>query len=193
MDTRQADALEQTRRDSGLMSPDIRFNAWYGALQASLRALDRIGQEFEQETGMPLAWYEVLIRAYKKPDQRVRMGDLASTLLLSRGGATRLVARMEEAGLVTREIPPEDRRATYAVLTEKGREAAQAGLPLHLESVQRHFGDAITDDEAEVILRASVKVLAAVGQECAWLVNELGECTCEDGRECVVHGSAAQA
>ena len=34
------------------------------------------------------------------------MGELADDLLLSRGGATRLIARMEEAGLVRREVPP---------------------------------------------------------------------------------------
>ena len=173
--------------------PDIRFNAWYGSLQASLRALERISEEFERATGMPLAWYEVLIRAYKKADQRIRMGDLASTLLLSKGGATRLVARMEESGLVTREIPPEDRRATYAVLTDKGREAAEAGLPVHLEIVDRHFGAFLTDEEAEAMLRPSLKVLQALGQECAWLVNELGECTCDAGHACELHTSHEHA
>jgi DNA-binding MarR family transcriptional regulator len=165
--------MEKRRRESGLVSADIRFNAWYGALQASLRSLDRIGEEFERETGMPLSWFEVVVRAYKEPDQRIRMGDLATTLLLSRGGATRLVARMEEAGLITREIPPEDRRATYAVLTDKGREAAAAGIPVHKEAVHRHFGSALSDGEAEAVVRASLKVLEAIGRECAWLVDEL--------------------
>ncbi len=55
----------------------------------------------------------------------MRMGELADNLLLSRGGATRLVARLEEAGLVERVIPPDDRRATYAVITEKGVEALE--------------------------------------------------------------------
>ena len=47
------------------------------------------------------------------------MNELADDLVLSRGGATRLIARMEEEGLVTRETPADDRRATYAVVTPR--------------------------------------------------------------------------
>ena len=56
----------------------------------------------ERETGLPPSWFEVLANLSKGP---LRMSDLAAQLTLSRGGATRLVARMEEDGLVEREIP----------------------------------------------------------------------------------------
>ena len=45
------------------------------------------------------------------------------------------VARMEEAGLVEREIPKEDRRATYARITTKGTAALERAKPVHLEAV----------------------------------------------------------
>jgi DNA-binding MarR family transcriptional regulator len=177
------------------LSPDLRFDAWYASLQASLRSLDHISADFERETGIPLAWYEVLIRAYKEEDQRIRMSELATTLLLSRGGATRLVDRMEEAGLITREIPREDRRATYAVLTEKGRREAERGKPVHFEIVNRYFGSFLTEEDAQAMVRASLKVLQNEGEECAWLVERLCDCaencTCADGGECVVHAGHA--
>jgi DNA-binding MarR family transcriptional regulator len=177
------------------LSSDLRFDAWYAALQASLRSLDRIADDFERETGIPLSWYEVLIRAYKEEGQRIRMSELATTLLLSRGGATRLVARMEEAGLITREIPPEDRRATYAVLTEKGAAHAEKSVPVHFDIVDRHFGSLLTDEEAQAIVRASLKVLENEGKECAWLVERLGacaeNCTCAQGEPCAVHAPPA--
>ena len=75
------------------------------------------------------------------------MSDLADALLLSRGGTTRLVARMEAAGLVTREIPPDDRRATYAVLTPAGHAAAVAALPVQVELVHRTFHAFVEDEE----------------------------------------------
>jgi len=178
------------RQVTGL-SPDLRFDAWYATLQASLRSLDRIAGDFERETGIPLAWYEVLIRAYKEEGQRIRMSELATTLLLSRGGATRLVDRMEEAGLITREIPPEDRRATYAVLTKKGREEAERGKPVHFEIVQRHFGSFVTAEEAQALVRTSLKILENEGEQCAWLVDALcacaENCTCAEGEACAVH------
>jgi DNA-binding MarR family transcriptional regulator len=94
------------------------------------------------------------------------MSDLAEALLVSRGGATRLVARAEEDGLVRREIPPDDRRATYAVLTDDGRAAAERGYPAYVELVQRHFHGFVTDDEAEVLVRVWNRVLEGNDMAC---------------------------
>src|SRR3954454_8755835 len=96
---------------------DPKWLAFYARLQVNARVVERVGQRMERETGLAPAWFEVLAQLHKGP---VRMGELADSLTLSRGGATRLIARMEDAGLVEREIPKEDRRATYARLTEQG-------------------------------------------------------------------------
>ena len=153
--------------------PDIKFKAWYGALQANLRSFDLISREVENRTGIPLDWYEVLIFLAKGGSERRQMGELAQALLISRGGATRVIARMEDAGLVVREIPPENRRVTYAVLTDKGREAAERVKPVHEELVKRYFTDAIDEDDAERMLATSVRILELTGDECAWLIEDL--------------------
>ena len=94
------------------------------------------------------------------------MSDLADALLLSRGGATRLVAKVEEEGLVRREIPPDDRRATYAVLTDAGREAAERGFPVYTELQDRLFQEHVSDEEAELLVRIWHRVLDANGMAC---------------------------
>src|SRR5215210_2309742 len=106
--------------------------AWYAMLQANTRLTERINAELEAEAGLPLSWFEVLAKISWAPESCSRMGALADDLLLSRGGTTRLIARMEEAGLVRREVPPHDRRATYAHVTEKGQEALERAAPIHL-------------------------------------------------------------
>jgi DNA-binding MarR family transcriptional regulator len=154
--------------------PDIKFRAWYGALQASLRSLDLIEREVENRTGIPLAWYEVLAFLYKGGEtDRRQMGELADALLMSRGGATRVVARMEDAGLVEREVPKENRRITYAVITGKGREAFDRVRPIHEEAVRKYFSDAFDAEEADRMLATAVRVLELTGDECAWLVEDL--------------------
>ncbi len=154
--------------------PDIKFKAWYASLQASMRSLDRIEREVEQETGIPLSWYEVLIYLAKCDDgERRRMSDLAESLLVSRGGATRIIARMEEEGLVRREIPPENRRVTYAVLTPKGLKTAERVRPVHEAAVRRHFTDAFGEDEAETLREVSIAVLRGLGEEHAWLIEDV--------------------
>jgi DNA-binding MarR family transcriptional regulator len=143
-----------------------RFAAFYGLLVVEWRLGERLDAELEASAGLSLSRLELLLHLHWK-DGRRRMSDLAEALLLSRGGATRLVARAEEAGLVRREIPPDDRRATYAVLTEEGRAAAERGYPVYVEAVQRLFQDFVSDEEAEVLVRVWNRVLEGNGIACA--------------------------
>ena len=112
---------------------DPRFVAFYGLLVVEWRISERLDAELQASAGMSLGRLELLMQLHFK-DGRRRMSDLADALLLSRGGATRLVARAEDDGLVRREIPPDDRRATYAVLTDVGQAAADRAYPAYIDS-----------------------------------------------------------
>src|SRR5919198_144978 len=149
----------------GELAEDPRFAAFYGLLVVEWRISERLDAELQATAGMSLNRLELLMQLHFK-DGRRRMSDLADALLISRGGATRLVARAEEDGLVRREIPPDDRRATYAVLTEAGQAAAERGYPAYLEIVQRLFHDFVDDDEVEVLVRVWHRVLESNGLVC---------------------------
>lgn len=145
------------------------FLAFYGLLQVEARTIDRIAPALEARTGLPMSFYEVLACLSGAPDEGCRMNELADELLVSRGGATRLVARMEEAGLVERVTPPEDRRATYARITDAGREAEQRASPVLIELVEQEFGRHLDDDDLAALVRISAKLLRGAGEECMWL------------------------
>jgi DNA-binding MarR family transcriptional regulator len=145
---------------------DPRFAAFYGLLVVEWRVSERLDAELQASAGLSLNRLELLMQLHFKEGRR-RMSDLAEALLLSRGGATRLVARAEDDGLVRREIPPDDRRATYAVLTEEGAAAAERGFPVYVEAVQRLFQDFVSDEEAEVLVRVWNRVLEGNGMACA--------------------------
>ena len=149
------------------------FQAWYGAVQATLRSLELVERDVESATGLPLASFEVLANLHFEEGERLRMSELADNLLLSRGGATRLVARLEESGFVQREIPPTDRRATYAVLTDKGRATLQEGLPALKGAADRHFSDHLDDSEIDSIRTAALKILDYTESRCDWLREAL--------------------
>ena len=144
---------------------DTRFAAFYGLLVVEWRVSEKLDAELQATAGISLDRLELLLHLHFK-DGRRRMSDLAEALLLSRGGATRLVARAEDDGLVRREIPPDDRRATYAVLTDAGREAAERGLPVYVETVGRLFHDFVDEEEAEVLVRVWRRVLAGNDASC---------------------------
>jgi DNA-binding MarR family transcriptional regulator len=152
---------------------DPRFQAWYGNVQATMRTLRRIDQDVEAATGLPLASVELLVNIAYENDGRIRMGELADTLLLSPGGATRLVARLEEAGLVERVIPPDDRRATYAVITPKGVELLESAAPALKQAVHEHWVQHLEDDELAAMRGSSLKILSITGSNCDWLIEDL--------------------
>ena len=150
----------------GEHAEDPRFAAFYGLLVTEWHLRERLDQELETTAGISLNFLELLIHLQWADDGRKRMSELADLLLLSRGGATRLVARAEAEGLVRREIPPDDRRATYAVITEAGQTAAQRGFPVYESAVQRRFQDFVSDEEAEMLVRIWNRVLLGNDKPC---------------------------
>lgn len=144
------------------------FVAFYGLLQVHARTMEPIARELEARTGLPVSWYEVLACLQNEAEGQ-RMNELADDLLISRGGATKLVARLEDAGLVERFTPKTDRRATYAKLTAKGEEAVNLAHPIQLELTEEYFGRFLEPAELEQLVAISTKVLGGLGAECRWL------------------------
>jgi DNA-binding MarR family transcriptional regulator len=127
-------------------------------LRAHRELVARLDAELIRDHNLPLSSYEVLITLADAPGQRLRMGELANELLLSRSGLTRLIDRLERQGLVKRRRCPEDARGWYAQLTEAGREKLVAARPAHREGVRRHFLDRLTDEDLDALALIWTKV-----------------------------------
>src|SRR5579862_3686417 len=150
--------------------------AWRALLGTYIAVRERLSDELEAERGLPLTWYELLLRLYHAPGQRLRMQDLAAGAFLSKSGLTQAVTAMEVAGLVTRDPVPSDRRGVFAGITPAGRRAFRRAAPVHLRGLQQHFGAHLTAEEARAIARGLGKVGAAtIGAERwrAWGPDEL--------------------
>jgi DNA-binding MarR family transcriptional regulator len=81
----------------------------------------------------------VLWALYDAPDRRLRMGELSGEVYISRTGLTRLVDRLERAGLLRRETVPGDRRGFYAVLTADGARMLRKMWPVYERAVATCF------------------------------------------------------
>ncbi|MGH2819340.1 MAG: MarR family winged helix-turn-helix transcriptional regulator [Actinomycetota bacterium] len=133
--------------------------AWRLFLQTHATVLDVLEQELRDRLGLPLSWYEVLLHLSRAPEGRQRMSDLARSVLLSKSGLTRLIDRMEGAGLIERSHCPSDRRGTFASLTPRGKEAFEEAAPLHLEGIRRHFLGPLTPEERDTLADLLARVL----------------------------------
>ncbi len=134
------------------------LSAWRAFLEAHARVSEVLARELKDTEDLPLTWYDVLVQLSEADDHRLRMQELAEAVLLSKSGLTRLVDRMEDAGLVRRMKCPDDRRGTLAEMTEQGYQRLRQTAPTHLRGVQDHFVDVLTDEEAQVLETALARV-----------------------------------
>ena len=130
---------------------DRELHAWRGMLRAHAALTKGLDADLEAEHGLPLSSYEVLLHVAAADGQRMRMSDLAETVVLSRSGLTRLVDRMERDGLLGRASCPSDARGSYATLTAAGREKLEAASRTHLSGVRERFLDRLSDAEQETL------------------------------------------
>jgi len=143
---------------------DRELAAWRGMLRVHSEVVARLDTELEQDQGLPLSAYEVLIYLGESRDGRLRMGELASLLLLSRSGLTRLVDRLERGGLVRRERCEDDARGFFAVLTPAGRRKLRSARPVHLAGVRRHFLERLSAEDLDALGAAWSRVLGSASR-----------------------------
>ena len=132
---------------------------WRAFVRAHDTVTRRLERELEQAGGLTLSELDVLITLERAERHTVRLTDLATRVLLTKSGITRLVDRLEEMGLVERRPCPVDRRGLNAVLTAKGRAAHRRTIGVHLRSVAAAFSDHVTGSE-RAPLRAALERIA---------------------------------
>lgn len=99
----------------------------------------------------PLAWYDVLWAVRRAPGREARMADLADGLTLSRGGVTKLVDRLESAGLLRRRRAEDDGRGFYAVLTGEGEEMLQRMWAVYSRVLREALVESLGEQQARTI------------------------------------------
>jgi DNA-binding MarR family transcriptional regulator len=135
---------------TGHLAP-LEVRAWRGLLRVHASLSKALDAELEAEHGLPLTSYEVLMYLADAEEHRMRMCELASSVILSRSGLTRLVDRLERDGLITRESCSSDARGAFAKLTPTGRERLTAARATHLAGVRTMFLDHFTPEELEAL------------------------------------------
>jgi len=130
--------------------------AWGALTRTHAAIVQRLQEMLSAADFPPLPWYEVLATVSGAPDQRVKMGDLAEALVITRGGLTKLVDRLVKAGLLERTFCETDRRVSYATLLPAGVELLGEMRPLVRAELASAFSANLTAGQAEE-LRATLE------------------------------------
>ena len=142
-----------------LTARDPRLAPWRAFLLAHARVSRRLDEELRAEHDLSFAEYDAILTIAQAPERRIRMGQLAEEVLLSKSGVTRLIDRLVQDGLVERSACLADARGAEAVLTERGLDRLRAASRTHLRGISEHFL-AVMDTEALVILERSMTAVA---------------------------------
>ncbi len=129
-------------------------------LHTSLILKASLEERLQQQTGLLLADSEALLQL-EMEGSLLRMSEIAHRLILSRGGTTKVVDRLEEMGLVERQPDPDDRRATIVSITDAGRKARAAARRVIDAILEEMWAAHLTDEEARLLVDIMDRVATA--------------------------------
>ena len=141
-----------------LTSRDPRLAPWRAFVRAHAHVSRRMDEDLRTEHGLSLQEYVALLILAESPERRLRMGRLADSLTLSKSGATRLIDRLVDDGLVDRVSCSSDLRGAEAALTPAGLDRLRKAAPTHLRGIAEYFLSGIDRGDLETVERTMLGV-----------------------------------
>lgn len=123
--------------------------------------LAAIEQDLKAAELPPLGWYDVLLELSRAADGRLRPFEIEERTLLAQHNLSRLLDRMDKAGLVQREVFAEDGRGRWVIITEAGRAMQARMWSVYAGALQLHLGDKLNEAQADRL----AELLAALLQK----------------------------
>jgi DNA-binding MarR family transcriptional regulator len=137
----------------GTCSPH--HEAWRSLAQTHAAVSGRLQDALAAAELPPLAWFEMLAAIAAVDSERMKMGELAEALVITRGGLTKLVDRLVKAGLIERTFCETDRRVSYATLLPAGADLLEEMVPVVSNELDLAFAARLSERQADE-LRATL-------------------------------------
>ena len=135
----------------------LAVDAWEALFRAQVSVLRQLNAEFPTNQ-LSLNEYDVLFNLSRQPGRKLRLRDLNRHLLLTQPSVSRLVDRLVERELVTKESDPGDGRGTIVCLTDEGHELFRRVAVIHADSIHRRVGSTLTSDELRQLMALTDKL-----------------------------------
>jgi DNA-binding MarR family transcriptional regulator len=141
--------------------------AWRAYLDMNAKLTARLNREMQDQCGVSIADFSVLVQLSEHIDARMRILELARAIGWEKSRLSHQLTRMQQRGLIERSSCNEDRRGAFVVLTEQGRATIEAAAARHVESVRRYVFDSLTAEQVESLGSISSIVAQLVDAACA--------------------------
>ena len=123
---------------------------------------DRMNTRLKEEHHLSLAFFESLYVIGGSSDGSLRIGDLARALRITVGATSKLVDRIDAAGLIRRELDADDRRASRVALTDAGRQRLADASTTYTAELAAVLDATLAVDEQQQLHTLVKRLLAAV-------------------------------
>ncbi len=137
---------------------DAEQRAWWALLEVGSGLFDLLSAGLKDVAGLTLDDYEVLHLLSQAEQRRMRIGELADTMLTGRTRLSQRIDRLTERGWVRRDRCPDDGRVVWVLLTEPGRDFLVSIAPQHLQHVRAHVFDHLTRTDIDDLGRSLGKI-----------------------------------
>jgi len=134
-------------------------HVWRGWLKLNAELSATLQRELQDDSGLSMPDFEVLVHLTDTPEGRVRVTELARLLHWERSRVSHHVTRMERRGLVERTECADDGRGAFIAVTPAGRTAIAQAAPGHVRAVRRLMFDVLSSEEADRLGTAIDKML----------------------------------
>jgi DNA-binding MarR family transcriptional regulator len=124
---------------------------------------NRVDARLREEHDLPLAFFWPLFVVERSRDESLRVGELATALGLTVGGTSKIVDRIERAGLFRREPDAADRRASRVALTDAGRRKLRAASETYEAEMAALLDAALSADQQRCLHSLVRRILDATG------------------------------
>jgi len=157
------------------MSSDVQWltaqeqRVWRRWLTLNARLSATLQRELQDDAGLSMPDFEVLVHLTDSPEGRIRVTDLARLLQWERSRVSHHVTRMEGRRLVQRVECTEDGRGAFIVITPQGRAAIEQAAPGHVKTVRRLVFDALSPEDLDAFATIIEKALAQLDKRPAGL------------------------
>lgn len=115
--------------------------AWHDLMGRYQRLMCTLDRELGAAHDLTASEFEVLQQLYSASDGKLKMAKLGERAHLTQSALSRLVSRLEAAGLVTRAACADDRRAVFAEITADGRARYKQAKPTQRRILREGAGD----------------------------------------------------
>jgi DNA-binding MarR family transcriptional regulator len=137
------------------------IRAWTMLVRAEQRVMASIEGDLKAAQLPPLAWYDLLLELRRVAPEGLRPLAIEARLLLAQPNVSRLIAKLEQKGLVERRPCPDDGRGQLIGITTAGVALLDRMWPVYRAAIQAHVGDRLGDEAEAEALAAGLARLAA--------------------------------